>query len=353
MSHTVRNHLTGSVTWQSPSNIALVKYWGKHGDQLPNNPSISFTLKNSYTRTKVSFQPRTKFEGAVSLVFHFNGKENKIFGGRIEKYLTRINSSLSFLDKFQLEIESWNSFPHSAGIASSASAFSALACACQDIENKINNPGRELEWTQVSKMARLGSGSASRSVFAKAALWGKIASVDNSSDLYAIPMQSQLNEVFKTFQDSILIVSRQSKKVSSSVGHRLMQEHPYASVRYEEAKKNLQQMLDALKSGDIERAGFIIEMEAMQLHALMLCSDPNFILLQPNTLRIIEQIKGFRLDTKIPVYFTLDAGPNVHIIYPEANRYDVQNFIRTKLLSLCDQEQWIDDSVGDGPIRID
>ncbi|MCB0669171.1 MAG: diphosphomevalonate decarboxylase [Saprospiraceae bacterium] len=342
----------GNVAWRSPSNIALIKYWGKYGDQLPQNPSISLTLKNSFTQTRVSYYPKD-VQGELSFSFQFQKKSHPGFYDRIRKYLHRVKSYFPFLEDYHLDIESENSFPHSAGIASSASAFSALVLALETIENLVHDGGHEMDLTRVSEIARLGSGSACRSLFPIAALWGKTPESETSSDLHAIPMESQLHDIFKSFHDSILIVSQASKKVSSTAGHSLMRNHPFSKVRYEEARRNLKEMLEALRLGDVERVGFITEMEAMQLHALMLCSNPNFILLQPNTLKIIERLKDFRLTTGIPVYFTLDAGPNVHILYPDEYRTHVQNLIVDQLLGYCDNAQWIQDSIGEGPMKLE
>lgn len=343
----------GSVTWQSPSNIALIKYWGKHGNQLPNNPSISFTLSRSFTQTTIAYSPRSSVDQPISLEFNFEGKENKPFADRIRLYLTKLIPHFTYLSNVHLEISSFNSFPHSAGIASSASAFSALAVALSDIKRQIEEPASigQIDMTKASEIARLGSGSACRSVFPKMALWGQTDGIEQSTDLASIPMSDQIHEVFKDFRDSILIASRDQKSVSSSVGHSLMQDHPFAKIRYEEARRNLRQMLGALRSGDIEKMGFITEMEAMQLHALMLCSSPNYILLQPNTLQIISEIKNYRQESKVQVYFTLDAGPNVHLLYPESQRKEVQKFIEERLLIYCQDANWIDDHVGNGPTK--
>lgn len=343
---------TGTVSWRSPSNIALIKYWGKHGDQFPCNPSISLTLEQSFTETTIAYRPRQDFRDSISFTFRFQNTVRPDFDERIRKYLLKVRTYFPSLDHFHLDITSDNSFPHSAGIASSASAFSALALALQDMENEINGYAPALPMSRISEICRLGSGSACRSLFPVAALWGKASQLEASSDSYAIPMGPSLHETFRSYHDSILIVSRESKKVSSSAGHSLMNNHPFAPVRYEEARKNLQLLLDALKLGDLERMGFLVEMEAMQLHALMLCSNPNFVLMQPNTLIIMDLIKSFRRDTGIPVYFTLDAGPNVHVLYPDQNRDEVQEFIRGVLLNYCDRQQWIQDQVGQGPVKI-
>ena len=97
--------------------------------------------------------------------------------------------------------------------------------------------------------------------------------------------------------------------------------------------------------GDIN----ITESEALQLHALMMCSNPSYILMKPNTLRIIEAIRSFRNETQIPLCFTLDAGPNVHLLYPESEAEKVEQFIKDELASYCTDGRWIADHVGDGP----
>ncbi len=344
----------GKVTWKSPSNIALVKYWGKNGIQLPNNPSISFTLKNAFTQTSIVYRSRTSFENGVSMSFLFEGKDTVEFATRVRRYLTDIRPHLTCLDKFHFDIESFNSFPHSAGIASSASAFSAIALALCDIETQISKVDSHPEALlhRSSQIARLGSGSACRSVYPRAALWGKISSMAESNDQGAIPMQDHLHKIFYSYRDAILIVNRTKKSVSSSAGHSLMEKHPYANVRYQEAKKNLEEILKALKSGDVEQVGTISEMEAMQLHALMLCSNPNFLLMQPDTLSIIEKIKVFRRESDIPVYFTLDAGPNVHLLYPDEYKKEVIDFITSCLTGHCQAGEWIDDQVGGGPEKL-
>ena len=128
------NNSDGEVAWRSPSNIALVKYWGKYGRQLPSNPSISFTLKNAHTNMRMKY---SSGNGAVTL--YFEGERNEQFEQRIKRYIKSINDIYPFLENVDLEIHSENSFPHSAGIASSASAMSALALCLCSIEKKVFN----------------------------------------------------------------------------------------------------------------------------------------------------------------------------------------------------------------------
>ena len=118
----VPNDFQGKVGWQSPSNIALVKYWGKRGKQLPQNPSISFTLSECRSETFVTFEKDEKF----GFTFYFEGQENPAFGAKIEKFLLDNQAFSPFINQLQLKVESHNTFPHSSGIASSASSMSAL-----------------------------------------------------------------------------------------------------------------------------------------------------------------------------------------------------------------------------------
>ena len=202
---------------------------------------------------------------------------------------------------------------------------------------------------KASYFSRLASGSAARSVFPKMALWGKTEAYEGSSDEYAVSLADDIHPVFKTFHDSILIVSGETKSVSSRAGHALMEGNPYAPARYAQANENIKNLLAALKSGDLDTFINITESEALQLHALMMCSNPSFILMKPNTLRIIEEVRTFRNETQIPLCFTLDAGPNVHLLYPDNEAEKVENFIKSELLKYCNQGRWIADHVGDWP----
>ena len=143
-------------------------------------------------------------------------------------------------------------------------------------------------------------------------------------------------------------MSDAKKEVSSRAGHALMDNNPYAETRYATARKDVAILLQAMKTGDLEAFIRITESEAMQLHALMMCSNPSFILLRPNTLRIISTLYAFRKETDIPVCFTLDAGPNVHVLYPSQDAELVERFIMDELERYCSNGQWISDHVGDG-----
>lgn len=329
--------MNNQIIKRSPSNIAIVKYWGKHGTQLPNNPSISFTLSNCFTETKITYSENE----SMSLEFYFEGKENPAFKAKIEKYLNENRRYFSFLNNLDLKIESHNSFPHSSGIASSASSMSALIMCLLEIKYK----DAKIDLREASYLSRLASGSAARSVYPTMTLWGKTPSLPESSDEYAIPIGEMINPIFKTYHDSILIVSSKEKSVSSRAGHSLMDNHPMAENRYATARKNTEDLLTILKQGDLEGFIRITESEANQLHDLMATSTPSYTLKEPNTIRIIDEILNFRKDTGLPVCYTLDAGPNVHLLYPDSCSKEIHTFIEEYLKNYCFDNKYIDDIV--------
>ena len=344
----------GSFSWKSPSNLAIIKYWGKHGVQLPRNPSISFTLESAFTHTLLEYQPKNNSEEGVVLDFYFNDEPNEAFKIKVQKFLESLTDIFPFLNQLELTIRSKNSFPHSAGIASSASSMSALAlCLCSLEDELFESLGDDSEFDKkASYIARLGSGSACRSVYPGMALWGQNDKIVGSSDLYAIPYSENIHEVFHGFHDDILIASFAEKSVSSRTGHALMEGNAFAKPRYEQANERLLRLLSALKSGDLETFGQITENEALTLHALMMASNPSYILMRPNTLKMIELLRAYRADTKHPIYFSLDAGPNLHVLYPEDIVHEVRPFIDEHLAPLCENNIYIPDWVGKGPEQL-
>ncbi|MFN8282880.1 MAG: diphosphomevalonate decarboxylase [Chitinophagales bacterium] len=352
MSNPFKN-IQGETAWRAPSNIALIKYWGKYGNQLPRNASISFTLSNAYTDTSVKYKAKETADNRIDLEFLFEGKENPKFAEKIQKFLESIIPHFPFLPHFSLEINSSNSFPHSTGIASSASSMAALALCLTSIENELDGgmyPA--LFYEKASMIARLGSGSACRSVYPHLAVWGKQPNIQFSSNEHAIPFGDQVHPIFKTFKDAILIVSSDEKSVSSRAGHALMEGNPYAESRYKQAETNLTNLVSAMKDGNLEKFGEIVENEALTLHALMMCSNPSFILIKPNTLKIIDLIKTYRTEKGVPLYYTLDAGPNLHLLYPSENAKEVETFIQQELLKYCESEKVIYDEVGKGATKL-
>jgi len=345
--------MTYTSSWRSPSNIALIKYWGKHGLQLPRNPSFSFTLSACHTVMRLVVTPDADSPG---LQVSYEGVLKPSFEPKIKTFFSLANDRFPWLSGSSVTIDSINTFPHGAGIASSASAMSALSVCLMDINDQIHGLiGRQNTawWQMASEVARLGSGSACRSVYAIASIWGQTSNASESSDLFGIPWEQEIAPVFKEYQDTILIVSTAEKSVSSTVGHRLMDGLAYAETRYAEARQNLIRLCEVMASGkELDDFISIVESEALQLHALMMSGPTPFILLEPGTISLIKEIWRFRKETGTPVCFTLDAGPNVHLLYPKQHTHTVMDWVKSDLVAYCTQGKYILDQVGTGPEKI-
>ena len=311
-----------------PSNIALIKYWGKYEGQIPANPSISFTLSNCKTETKMIFKSGEKFSAKTFLA----GKEETKFSEKIEKYFRSIEKYLPWILQGSFVIETENTFPHSSGIASSASGFGAIAKCLMEMDREFSSKDF-FDVKKASFLARLGSGSACRSVYDGLVVWGDVNEVKGSSDLYAVKYpDEEIHPIFRDFNDYVLLIHEGQKSVSSTVGHGLMNTNPYAERRFQEARENFVPMKEILKSGDLQAFMKLVEHEALTLHAMMMMSDPAFILMQTGTLLIINRVWEFRKETNLPLFFTLDAGANVHLLFPSEKKTEITNFIEKELL---------------------
>ena len=344
---------TYTTAWKSPSNIALVKYWGKKENQIPANPSISFTLNTCATTTLLRYEKKPSGGENFSFDLFFEGKPKEDFKPKIETFFNRIEKYMPFLRDYQFTIETSNSFPHSSGIASSASGMSALALCLMSLEKELNPAMTDVFFNQkASFLARLGSGSASRSLEGPLVHWGAHKNTENSTDLCAIRYPYKVHSVFQNYHDTILLVDKGQKQVSSTVGHDLMHNHPFAEQRFAQAHHNLDELQTVFKNGNLSKFIEIVESEALTLHAMMMASTPYFILMKPNTLEIINKIWAYRAITRSNVCFTLDAGANVHVLYPENEKEEVLQFIKDELVAYCQNEQYICDSVGLGAKNI-
>ncbi|WP_417884976.1 diphosphomevalonate/mevalonate 3,5-bisphosphate decarboxylase family protein [Zunongwangia sp.] len=341
----------GEFTWEAPSNIALVKYWGKLENQIPANPSVSFTLSNCKTTTTLKFVKASEYSlfNQVKFDVYFEGQQKDSFKPKIADFFERIYKYCPYLDSYEFEIHSENSFPHSSGIASSASGMSALALGIMSLEKELNpEMDDDYFYKKSSFLARLGSGSACRSVQGNLVVWGQHAEIERSSNEYGIAYPYQIHPVFTDFQDTILLVDKGQKQVSSTVGHNLMKGHPFAEARFSQAHDNLKNLIPVFENGDLDKFIEIVEREALTLHGMMMSSSPYFMLMKPNTLAIINKIWEKRAVSKIPVCFTLDAGANVHMLYPSQNKTEILEFIKNELVGYCENGHYICDEVGEG-----
>ena len=343
----------GSVTWKTPSNIALVKYWGKQDPQIPENASISFTLDACFTLTTLEYKKLDKNSKSFNFDIYFEGEKKEDFKPKIQQFFERIEQYVPFLKDFDFVIKSRNSFPHSSGIASSASGMSALALCVMSLERELN-PSISEEYfnKKASFLARLGSGSACRSIEGKLIVWGNHSDIEGSSNLFGVKFPYKIHKNFKNYHDTILLVDEGEKQVSSTVGHQLMYNHPFAKQRFQQANHNISKISEVFQNGDLNEFITIVESEALSLHAMMMTSNPYFILMKPNTLKIINKIWEFRGETNSNICFTLDAGANVHVLFPEAAKESVNNFIINELIQYCQENHYICDRIGNGAKRL-
>ncbi len=350
---------SGNFTWTAPSNIALVKYWGKLSHQknelgladaqIPANPSLSFTLQNCHTVTSLQFSLRENTKTPFSFELLFEGQPKPEFHPKMEQFFARIAPYCPYLKDYHFVISSHNTFPHSSGIASSASGMAALAVNIMHLEQQLY-PELSADYVaqKASFLARLGSGSACRSIKGSVVVWGETPSIEGSSNQYGISFPGEIHPVFQNYQDTILLVDKGEKQVSSTVGHELMHGHPLAQNRFDQAHEHLAQLKAIFASGNLEHFIALVESEALTLHAMMMTSQPYFILMKPNTLEIIQRIWQFRARTNTPICFTLDAGANVHVLYPFSHQESCLQFIQAELIGFCQKEQYICDQIGNG-----
>lgn len=334
------------AAYRCPSNIALVKYWGKKGLQLPANASISFTLRDLYTETRVETLP-----GSGKAQVFVDGNRQPGFDAKVQAFFDRQQAAMPWIEGFDFTVHTHNNFPHSSGIASSASGMGALALCTADLHRRIS--GETLPMEAISSMARLGSGSACRSLFGPLGVWGQHPDYPGSADTHAVAFPAaQLNPAFMDWEDAVLIVESGRKAVSSSAGHKLLDAHPYAAARYATANENMHRLRQILSSGDISAFTALVESEALQLHAMMMCSMPYYLLMKPASLEIINRAWDFREQTGVPLVITLDAGANVHVLYPAQYKAQVHALIHNSLASLCENGLYLCSSIGEGVLQL-
>jgi diphosphomevalonate decarboxylase len=261
---------------------------------------------------------------------------------------------MQWVSNYNFRIHSRNSFPFSAGISSSASSFGALALCLTEIDFALS--GNEIEnsefWQKSSELARIGSGNACRSVYPGFSIWGQNHLFGSCSDEHAFPLSEGIHPVFSRLRDAILIVDSGTKEISSSIGHRSMDWHIFQRSRIAQTIENINEIYLSLLTGDQKKFIEVVENEALSLHAMMMTSNPSFILLKPNSLELITRIRHFREKSKLPVCFTIEAGPNIHLLYFDEDEMAVKAFITHDLLTFCENSKWIDDRIGGGPVRM-
>lgn len=291
------------VTARAYTNIALIKYWGKVDQKLkiPTTSSLSLTLKDFYTDTSVLFNEKL-LEDKIT----FNGQQLS------EKKAERI---VNFLDVVRdlaqqnvyAEVSTINKVPTSAGLASSASGFAALAASASKAI------GLNLNKKDLSRLARRGSGSATRSIYGGFVEWKKGFSDENS---YAVPFEEEVDWPINVVA---VMVNQSEKQMSSSKGMQIsVNTSPYYSAWEKVSKKALKEIKVAIKNRDFDKMGKIAEENAMQMHALTLSSSPDYTYFDADSLKVMNLVHSLR-SSGLTCYFTMDAGPNVKILVEKQN----------------------------------
>ncbi len=315
---------TGSLserkaTCRAGSNIAFIKYWGvaDAGEDLniPLNNSISMTLADAHTTTTVAWDDSDCLPADTVVIdgVQLQGAPAE----RIVAHLDRLRALAGV--PYRARVVSNNNFPMASGIASSASGFAALTIA------GAAALGLQLDARRLSAVARQASGSASRSLFGGFVEWergwGREESEEergeseSSSLLDTRSVARQLHdEGHWALRDVIAIVSASAKRVSSSSGHRLAATSPFNAARTRCVGAWLETVRRGIAERDLSLLGPVLEADALAMHAVMMTSAPSLLYWQPGTLEALQGVRAWREDEGVPVYFTIDAGPNVHLI---------------------------------------
>nr|WP_321316032.1 diphosphomevalonate decarboxylase [uncultured Ligilactobacillus sp.] len=308
--------LSPQITVRAHTNIALVKYWGKENQDLiiPMNGSLSLTLDHFYTDTSVQFDSNLKND-----IFSLNGNiQNNL---QVSKFLDIVRKKANI--KLFARIDSVNHVPSTAGLASSASAYAALAAAASKAA------GLNLNRQDLSKLARKGSGSACRSIYGGFVEWVKGYDDDSS---YAVPIEEELDWEIGML---VAMVNRNEKKVSSRAGMQCVVEtSPFYSAWVKSVNNDLINIKDAIKKRDFKLLGEITESNALRMHSLNLSATPHFNYFEPMSLEIMQAVEKIREEQNILCYYTLDAGPNVKILCQQKDAAIIKNELSQKFSNI-------------------
>lgn len=290
------------VTAIAPSNIAFIKYWGKKDEvlRLPANGSVSVNLSNIWTKTTVEFGKNLSEDEVI-----INNEKNSKKAARVIKHLDIIRNLAKI--SLKAKVETQNSSLTASGLASSASGFAALSLAGS------RAAGLNLSEKELSILSRQGSGSACRSIPDGFVEW---LDGNKSEDSYAVSIFPP--DYFEIAVIVVLVKSQTEKEVSSTSGQERTSLNPFFPVRIQHIKKKISCLKDLIKAKEFSKFGEIVESEALELHAIALTSLPPIIYWQPETIAIMHRVHELRKNGLL-VYFTIDAGPNIHLIVEKAN----------------------------------
>lgn len=300
------------ATCKSPANIAFIKYWGKSNPKtrVPQNNSISMCLSDLFSVCTVEFDEKYD-KDKVQFLNEKVVKDREI--KRIIKVLDRVREKACVSHKAKVATK--NNFPKATGIASSASGLSSVTMAA------ATAVGLELDKKEMSKLARLASGTACRSIPDGFAEWKKGTSPKNSYAEQIYPPE------YWEIVDVVAIVTKKMKKISSTKGHHLADTSPFYKKRIEEIPEKIKKIKSAMKKKDFSEFGQIIEKEALNMHAICMTSQPPILYWEGATMTIMRKVQQWR-SQGLPVYFTIDAGPTVHVICEKKNSEKIQEKLK-------------------------
>jgi diphosphomevalonate decarboxylase len=300
-----------TATAQASPNIAFIKYWGNRENvlRIPMNGSISMSLDGLYTRTTVSFQPSLPFDELI-----INGHE--VMGAGLDRisYILDIIRGMANIHE-RAEVMSENNFPSGAGIASSASAFAALALAGSKAA------GLNLSEKELSRLARRGSGSAARSIPGGFVEW-QAGESEEDSFAFSIAEPDHWKLV-----DCVAIVSAVHKKTGSTEGHSIAPTSPLQAARVADASRRLELCRNAILNRDFNAFASIVELDSDMMHSVMMTSTPALHYWKPASLKVMDSVRQWRQEG-MPVCYTVDAGANVHVITPETEAHIIDKRLR-------------------------
>lgn len=323
---------TDAVTIRAGSNIAFIKYWGVIDAQinLPQTNSISMTLADAHTTTTVQWDPALPADAITVDGRTLAGEAH----ARLVRHLDRIRARAGVT--CHARVASRNNFPMASGIASSASGFAALtvaACAALDLP---------LSPTELSALARRGSGSAARSLFGGFVEWER-GHDDQTSVAHQLHPPQHWDLV-----DLVVVISRAEKAVSSEGGHRLATTSPLNRARVAHVEQLLPSVRTAIANRDLASLGAAAEWDALAMHAVMQTGNPSLLYWLPGTVEVMQAVRAWR-QAGLEAYFTIDAGPNVHVLCARDDVGEVQS----RLAALPSVTEIITSGPGPAPFRLD
>jgi len=308
---------------QAPSNIALIKYMGKKDDKrnIPINASLSYTLNKLQSSVQLESQTGQRDDwGPLNIPGGRPFELNQLAQDRFLAHLKRVKEHFNYNGAFM--VRSSNNFPHSSGLASSASSFAALTkCAVLAICELTNHPIPSSE--EQAKLSRLGSGSSCRSFFSPWAIWE-----DEHVGGIELPYSDLIHQV--------IVISHEEKKVGSSEAHaRIRTGHLY-HARANQAEDNLKLLLDALKVKDWHSAYTICWREFHEMHHLFTSCTSPFTYMTETTHQALDTLQDLWAREGDGPIVTMDAGPNIHLLYRPDQAELAHRFTKNHLLGNYD-----------------